>query len=97
LNTFTILFSYYIVGTRGNANTNKSGGMNSVPEYEARVALMLMLHQRKEDKLNVEREKQMLKTMEECTFTPAIQKSTRTFKIQKLKKLKKLKCSKIVH
>ena len=84
MNTFTILFSYYIVGTRGNANTNKSG-TNSVPEYEARVALMLMLHQRKEDKLNVEREKQMLKTMEECTFTPAIQKSTRTFKIQKLK------------
>jgi hypothetical protein len=42
---------------------------------------MLMLHQRKEDKLNVEREKQALKDMEECTFSPVIKHSTRSLRM----------------
>ena len=61
-----------------------TGGSGTGGENDAaasRVALMLMLHQRKEDKLNIEREKQLIQSMKECTFSPAIKHSSRTLRM----------------
>ena len=69
------------VGGNGIGGNDRSSGGGGGPSHETRVALMLMLHQRKEDKLNVEREKQALKDMEECTFSPVIKHSTRTLRM----------------
>ena len=69
------------VGGNGIGGNDRSNGCGGGPSHETRVALMLMLHQRKEDKLNVEREKQALKDMEECTFSPVIKHSTRTLRM----------------
>lgn len=64
----------------GNGSSVSDGGIQGA-NSTSRIDLMLMLHQRKEEKLNVQREKKLHESMEECTFSPVIKHSSRSLRM----------------